>query len=291
MSLKHSKFKNTYLIYEFLVRQVLTEYMSHTVKQLKDSKAFQIIKKNFSKGYLKEELNLFQAIVDNKIFNKSTAEYLVKECLDKHSRIPKKKLNKEKYALIGEIKQNYNVDKLFSTSVNEYKESASAYLLFEVNATNDIVTKAKLMENVIDSITTPKAKKEEVQISEILKNSSSAEKTIALKMLTNTFNKKYESVLNGEQKKFLSDYIYNPSLENGWFNEHVEKIDKKFNKQLEFVSKLKKSEYLNLQLTECKNKLTKLKNKKIVKEEDISKVMTFYKLIENLDDLKNKARV
>ena len=56
--LKHSKFKNTGILFELLVRQIASDTLAN-----KDSLALEIIKKHFKKGTeLTKELKLYQSL-------------------------------------------------------------------------------------------------------------------------------------------------------------------------------------------------------------------------------------
>ena len=61
MKIKHSKFKNTGILFELLVRQVASDTISG-----KDSAAINLIKKYFSKSELAKEHKLYQALVNSK---------------------------------------------------------------------------------------------------------------------------------------------------------------------------------------------------------------------------------
>jgi hypothetical protein len=61
-NLKHSKFKNTGVLFELLVRQVASDTLNNN-----DSKAIPLIKKYFAKSNeLAKELNLYQTLVKEK---------------------------------------------------------------------------------------------------------------------------------------------------------------------------------------------------------------------------------
>ena len=56
---KHSKFKNTGILFELLVRQVTSDMMSN-----QDSKAVSIIRKYFKETELSKEYNVYNTIVN-----------------------------------------------------------------------------------------------------------------------------------------------------------------------------------------------------------------------------------
>lgn len=286
MSIKHSKFRNTYLIYEFLLRQSIDDYLNNNLKKISESKAFSLIKKYFSKGLLKEELSLYQSILDNKTSKKGVGEYIIKECLERHKELPRKKVNSLRYGLIGEIRKTYDINDVFSSSINDYKDIATTFLLFESNIKNNIAEKANYMSKVLDNITTDKkAIKENVnEISNIIKNSSDEEKEMAINILINSYNKKFNESLNKDQKKVISEYMYNYNSE--WTNKHISKINNNLKKHKRFFESKENMKYLNLKITECLRNIKNLQKKKIVQENEISKILMYYNLDQQLNEAK-----
>jgi hypothetical protein len=100
----HSKFKNTGILFELLVRQIASDTVSG-----KDSAAINIIKKYFNKTELAKEHKLYQILVTPKSINESKAEIFINSTLDASLRLNKSMLRKEKYNLIKEIRDNYNL--------------------------------------------------------------------------------------------------------------------------------------------------------------------------------------
>ncbi len=58
MKIKHSKFKNTGILFELLVRQIASDTVSN-----KDSAAIGIVRKYFNKSELAKEYKLYQALI------------------------------------------------------------------------------------------------------------------------------------------------------------------------------------------------------------------------------------
>jgi hypothetical protein len=284
--IKHSKFKNPYLIYEFLTKQIAVEVI-HEKKAIKESKAYKIIQKYFKRGALKEEYDLYDLLVNVKMQNKYSAEQLLNECVTRQTKLNQSELRRSKYNLVKEIKESYDIDKLFSTSVPEYKECASVFILFEGVCKNDIVTKSKYSGVMLENIMTPKNKNKEHRIMEAIDKASPDERKIMYKLIVNSFNKKFSTGLNEGQKKFVQDYIYSTTLENGWIYEHINKLKKDLGKYSK--DKLNKSDndskVLGIKINECVNKLKQLESKKIFKEEDFKKILSSYKLTEYLETL------
>ena len=73
---KHSKYKNTGLIFEFLMRQVTSDVLNN----VKDSVALNLIKKRFNENtYLGKELALYNILVTQKFDGDKRADYFISE--------------------------------------------------------------------------------------------------------------------------------------------------------------------------------------------------------------------
>ncbi len=71
--IKHSKVKNTGIIFELLVRQVASDTMNN-----KNSKALRVIKKHFkSNSELAKELKLYRTVAQEKFLSESKAVDLI----------------------------------------------------------------------------------------------------------------------------------------------------------------------------------------------------------------------
>lgn len=285
----HSKLKNTYLIFEFLVRQLTNELI--TESNPKKSPMFSIIKEYFSGGILREELKLYQALVNNHIPKEYTADKLIEECIKRYQQLDKNKLDKKRYNLIGEVKENYNINDLFSVRIDDYKEAGNVYFLFESIKEGDIVEKSKQRGMLMESITTPKNKNESIKIFESIKNASPEHRELAYNILIDRFNKKYSGVLNEGQKKYVRDYIYNLNESKGWVNKHIKKLEKELNSHSKMLKEgTEHDQVLGFKIDECKKKLDYIRDKKILDREDHNKMVLSYKLIEQLNEFNRDVK-
>ena len=199
--IKHSKVKNTGLIFELLVRQVASDTMNN-----RDSRALRIIKKHFNpKSELSKELKLYRTVSTEKFKTENKAEKFVDAVVKARKNINESQLRRDKYNLIKDLKTNYNVDDFFKSRVNNYKVQASTYKVFEYAEADDpkeyIDSKFTLTEHVQ---TQPGIKKSGTLIEEQNKDV----RILASKMVVDKFNDKY-SKLNTEQKRILKEYINN----------------------------------------------------------------------------------
>ena len=162
MKIKHSKFRNTGLIYELLVKQVAADTLNN-----KDSAAIPILKKFFSKkSALTKELNLYEVISRNTSISQSKAEAILSTITEVSRRLNYNSLKKQKYDLISEIKEHYNVDEFFAMPIRDYKSYAALYCLLEAQNNFDLVDPQYLIDNkttILEHLTSQKQNKAKVK--------------------------------------------------------------------------------------------------------------------------------
>ena len=199
--IKHSKVKNTGLIFELLVRQVASDTMNDA-----NSKALRIIKKHYnSKSELQKELKLYRTVAEEKFVTESKAEKFVEAVLKARAEINESQLRRDKYNLIKDLKANYIVEDFFKSRVKNYKLHASTYKLFEFNSADDpkeyVLSKFTLIEHVQKA---PKKQESAPSLSSEHKDV----RILASKLVVDKFNEKYSS-LGASQKRMLKEYINN----------------------------------------------------------------------------------
>lgn len=286
--IKHSKFKNTGFIFELLVRQITSEIMSSD-----NSVAETILKENFnSKKELSKELKLYQYLSNEKYNSESKAEQFINTICEARKRLDEKKLTKEKYNLIKQLKETYNIDEFIKSSVSNYKTLASIYKIFEVVSTEeqydptDIVSsRFTIAENIINTSIQNKDSKIKNAVLEEYKKQDEDLRAISYKFLVENFNKKYKNLTN-DQKGLLREYINNIN-NTGKLNAYVsEEISKLVGGLKEVGSKIT-DKVTKIKLAETIANIRKIKSAKRVKEEHLSAMMMTYEL---LGELKNSLK-
>ena len=220
--IKHSKFKNTGFIFELLVRQITSEIMSSN-----KSVAEVILKEHFnSKKELSKELKLYQYLINEKYNSEAKAEKFIDTILEARKRLDEKKLTKEKYNLIKEIKETYNIDEFIKSPISNYKTLASIYKVFEVatideqfDPTDIVGSRFTITENIINSSIQNKDAKIQNAVLEEYRKQDEDLRAISYKILVESFNSKYKN-LTTEQKTLLKEYINNIN-NTGKLNEYV----------------------------------------------------------------------
>ena len=121
---KHSKIRNTGLLFEILLRQVTADILDKRRK----NKALDIIKENFNKNTeLGKELGLYNVLLNQKFNSDKKADYFITEVVKNHAKLNSSRLRREKYNVIKEIKNSFDIPKLLSSKVPNYKIYASIY--------------------------------------------------------------------------------------------------------------------------------------------------------------------
>lgn len=286
--IKHSKFKNTGFIFELLVRQITSEIMSSN-----KSVAETILKEHFnSKKELSKELKLYQYLINEKYNSEAKAEKFIDTILEARKRLDEKKLTKEKYNLIKEIKETYNIDEFIKSPISNYKTLASIYKVFEVatideqfDPTDIVGSRFTIAENIISSSIQNKDAKIKNAVLEEYRKQDEDLRAISYKILVESFNTKYKN-LTTEQKTLLKEYINNIN-NTGKLNEYVSNEVTKLVNNLKEVGGKLTDKVTRIKLAETIANVKKIKSVKKIKEEHLSAMMMTYEL---LGELKNTLK-
>ena len=275
---KHTKIRNTGLLYEFLLRQITLDILNN-----RNSKAVNIIKERFSeKTELGKELALYNILLNRKYSNDIKADYFLNEVLKTRTNLNNTQLKREKYNLIKEVKDVYDLQKFLSSKVNNYKVYSSIYRLFEYNNLSPEL-KTESHFNLIEHITT---NKNNIKLSEAVVDLPNDEdlRILTYKTLLEKFNSKYTK-LSGDQKNLLREYINNVSNTNS-LKDTLKEIVYKLKKDLKQHSKNLQDEVVKIKMNEAIKSIDKFcgfSNKSsIVKDSHVLQTMRYLELIKEL---------
>ena len=284
MKIKHSKFKNTGLIYELLVKQIAADTLSKN-----ESPALVILRKYFAgKTTLAKELKLYEYILKNTNLIDTKAETVISTITEISRKLNQNTLKNQKYNLISEIKENYNIDEFFGIQVRDYKALAALYCLLEAQNNSTLVNPEFLVSNkmtIIEHLTSKEVTKEEVKDT-LIEEYSKYDKDLRLltyKILLEKFNKNYKNFLP-EQKNILKEFITSVNsttrLKN-IVNEELEKIKTKVG---EFSGKIK-DEVVKIKLQEVLKNLEPVKKTEKITDNHLINLMQYYDLVNEMQRL------
>lgn len=280
--IKHSKFKNTGILFELLTRQITLEVLNGDKKE----NAKKIVQEFFKQGTeLNKELRLYELLMNEKYNGESRAEKFIDTINEAHKKINNKKLNNEKYNLVKKINESFDMDSFLGSSVKNYKEYASIYKIFESkNQKNyDIKDVFDAKITIIENITSKRIKNKKIKEDKFLEFYKNQEKDVRLlsyKILIENFNNKY-SKLDSNQKSILREYINNvnnTSNFNDFYKSKISEVIGEMSKLLKTID----DKVTKIKLKETMNVLNSQKIKREVKDNQVSVLMLGYELIKEL---------
>ena len=275
MKVKHSKYKNTGILFELLTRQLTSDTIAGN-----SPKSLSFLKKHFnSKTELLKEYKIYHTLATQKYNKDSKATMLIDTLLEAHGKLNKSQLRREKYNLIKEIKDTYNVNNFFKAKITDYKIMASIFNLLEnKNATplSIVNSKVTLLEHI--TIKSKISKKDVV-----LENFNKQDKDTRLltyKVLLEKFNDKY-SGLEDNQKTLLKEYVNSvtnsPSLKS-YINQEIKEVKK----TITGYSKKVEDKAVVIKLTETRGMIKPLCKKSSVSDDNVINLLNYYSLVNEL---------
>tara|TARA_R110000744_G_scaffold74624_3_gene148966 strand:- start:612 stop:1457 length:846 start_codon:yes stop_codon:yes gene_type:complete len=276
MKPKHSKYKNTGILFELLTRQITSETISNT-----PSKAVGILKKFFgNNSTLLKEYQIYHALLNKKFEKEASATVLIETLLSAHSKINKSNLRRERYNFVREIKDTYNIEDFFKAKIPNYKVYASVYNLLEnqnANPLSIVNSKVSILEHVTDKILPNKPKKEMVM--EEYEKFDKETRALTYKLLIEKFNDKYIG-LEDNQRILLKEYVYNVS-NSPKLKAFVNKEILVVKEQIESLSK-STDQITQIKLNEIKNLIKPLCKKSSVHDDNVVNLLNYYELVNEL---------
>lgn len=279
MKIKHSKYKNTGILFELLVRQITADTLKGG-----DSPAIDILKEYFVKTSLGKEYKLYESILKSKVLNEGRASMVLDTILEASTKFNRTSLKKQKYNLINEIKKHYSLESFFGSKISNYKELAALYTLIENSNSTSISNPNQLVENKVTLL-------EHLTQKEILdpKNPTILEefsgydkdvRTLTYRILLEKFNNKYDT-LTSDQKQVLKEYINSvdstPDLRN-FYNNKIKVLKSILVKE----SKNIKDKATKVKTIEIAKYLVELKKTDKVGDNNLVDLLRYYQLVNEI---------
>jgi hypothetical protein len=281
MQVKHSKYKNTGILFELLIRQITTDTLDG-----KDSPATDILKKYFVKSELGREYKLYETLLKKISLTETKANIVIGTLTDSSKALNRGVIKRQKYNLISEIQKHYDLNEFFGHKLPNYKVHAAFYTLLEIVNSPQTVDHDQTIDNkvtILEHLTAAQIKPSVVK-DEVMDEFNKSDKDVrflAYKMVLENFNVKYDT-LHQNQKLILKEYI--TSVDNttrlkefytSKINEIKEELLTLNNKTKNKVTKIKINEIISIITPPAKNaKIT---------DNDLVDLLQYYDLINELE--------
>jgi len=277
MSIKHSKFKNTGLLFELLVRQITSDTLEG-----KNSTAINILKKYFVNTELGKEYRLYEQVTAYKNLTEAKADMIINTLIEASTKLKRSEIRKQKYNLVREIKDGYNVEKFFKAQVTNYKVFAALNNLIE-NQSSEKVAPETVINNkltILEHLTKTPVIIQADDLMEEYKGYGKDLRILTYKLLLDKFNEKYDH-LTGKQKEVLREVI--TSVDN------TDKLKEYYNSRITEVQSLLqgkitniKDEVLKIKITEVLKYVKPLEKTEKVTNDCIINLLQYYELVNEL---------
>jgi hypothetical protein len=280
MYIKHSKFKNTGILFEILVKQITADTLSGN-----DSSAIKILKKHFVNTELGKEYKLYETIFKAKNVSETKANATITTIIEASQKLNRTKLRKEKYNLIKELKEFYNVDDLFRTKLLDYKAQAALYILFEVYNTQSATNPNQIIDNkvtLLEHLTKTPVERDNVQedVIEEFKSYDKDLRTLTYRIMLEKFNDKYSN-LNPRQKHILKEFIESidssPRLKE-FYNSEIKYLQETISSEVEKTN----DKAIKIKLQEISKFIVELDKRSTIKNDHLVDLLQYHSLLEEL---------
>jgi hypothetical protein len=283
---KHSKFKNAGILFELLTRQITSDILAGRDESFTKNLMFKYFHESKELG---KEAQLYNFILHQSSKDENSADRILTVVLQTRSKLDERELNKQKYNIIKEIKEKYNIDEFLKNKIPNYKLYASVYKLFE-NQTDqevkfDMTEILESREYVVENLT--KEKKSGEESLDVYGSQSADVRLLAYKFLIENFNTKYSNLLPS-QKKLLKEYITNISNSSKFtkfVNEEYKRVSVILKENLQTIN----SDIVKIKITEVVNQFSNKNVTGVVKENQLNTLLNAYELVEEIEKLKNET--
>ncbi len=280
---KHSKFRNTGILFELLTRQVTSDILSGKDESFAKNILFKYFSENKELG---KELQLYNFLVNEVAKDETQAEKYVEIVLKQRDKLNQKTLTSEKYNLIKEIKDVYPINDLFKSSIKNYKLLASIYKIFENHTDKNskfdvkeiVISRTSIVENLcgIKKIN----KETEDELINVYKQQNEEVRLLSYKILIESLNEKYKD-LDSNQKNLLKEYINSISNTNS-LKKLIDSEVTTVKKQLSELTNNISDDVIKIKINETIKQLDNVKKFNLVKDNQVMVLLLSYELIKEI---------
>ena len=278
--LKHSKYKNTGILFEMLVRKLTSETLSSD-----KSITIDIIKKYFGKNTeLAKELQLYNALVKEQFKSEARAIDYVNNVRDAYKKLNQTTLRRQRYNLVKEISENFVFENMSKIHISNYKTLASIYMLFEYGETASTKQLLECKNVILDHMMlTERTIEEKDPIIESFSKQEKAMRLLTYKLMIDKFNSKY-SALNESQKQMLNKYITNVN-DTEALREYIQTVIPNLKKSLAEHAKRITDKVTQIKVQKLSEMLCNVENMKKIKESHVLSLLRYMDLVDELKEV------
>ncbi len=280
---KHNKIKNTGLLFEVLIRNFSIDVLNNRTGNVPKSL---IVKYFTSNTELGKELSIYNVLSETKGVSDSIANSIIESSIQLRKTLNESKLKNEKYNLIKEITNNYNIKEFFNIKLSNYKLFASCYKLLEFNIAND--TPSELINSrvfILETLTNKNEKPDVVNDSlKLFLEQDKDTRVVAVRQMIKNFNENYIDNLNEEQSKLINLYI-NQNTNSPEFKDNINKMLINVLSEIKKHKKIVNDDILLIKIDEVCKTSEKIKNNKMITEQNITTIMQLFDLLSTLKKL------
>ena len=286
MQVKHSKYKNTGILFELLVRQITTDTLDG-----KDSPAKDILKKYFVKSELGREYKLYETLLKRTSLTEGKANVVVDTLIESSKTLNRGAIKRQKYNLINEIQKHYDLNEFFNHKLPNYKMFAAFYTLTEIANAQNTIDPDQTINNkvtILEHLTAAKIAESKVrdEVMGEFENSDKDVRFLAYKMVLENFNTKYND-LHPRQKEILKEFITSvdnkPRLKEFYTAKIVE-----IKEELATLNAKTKNEVTKIKINEIINIIQVPAKTAKITDNDLVDLLQYYDLINELETVNGK---
>lgn len=266
MKTRHNKKRNTAFLYEVLVRELTKSVIDKD--EVRKETIVSICKEHFKKGStLKREKDIYDALGSTTGLDSETAERLLQEAKNIHSRLDKKAIYKEQSRLIESVNRNLSKN-VYNNFVKNYKSLATIAQIFndDTPIKNKILLEKKILGNLTESA------ENQIQDLEPIDD-------LTFNSFAKSFNEKYGN-LSESQKSLISKFIMSEGNDlelKVFLNEELGRLKESVKKSL-LIKEVQEDHIMTKKMNEVSELLESFSTKEI-KEKEITKILKIQELI------------
>jgi hypothetical protein len=281
MQVKHSKYKNSGILFELLVRQITSDTLDG-----KESPAKDILKKYFVKTELGREYKLYETLLKKTSLTEAKANIVTNTLIESSKALNRGTIKRQKYNLISEIQKHYDLNEFFNHKLPNYKVYAAFYTLLEIINSQSPIDPEQTINNkvtILEHLTAANIASNKVR-DEVMEEFEKADKDvrlIAYRSLLENFNTKYDD-LHPNQKVILKEFI--TSIDNTtrlreFYSDKINEIKS----ELVSLNEKTKNQVTQIKINEIISLINPPAKNSRITDNDLVDLLQYYDLINELE--------